>query len=80
MDKLKDMHLSPSITLAKFYESAPRTLLLNFCVINITEQRLEFFNKFTMPYMPLWAAVVASASLPFLFNYFPVPHEWEGVE
>lgn len=80
MNKLKEMHLSPSITLSKFYEIAPRKILLNFSVINISEQRLEFLNKFTMPYMPLWAAIVAAASLPFIFNYFPVHREWEGVE
>ena len=74
MEQLEDKHLSPSITLAKFYESAPRSILLTFNVINISEQRMEFLNKFRTPYMPVWAAIVASSSLPFLFDYFSAPN------
>ena len=77
-DKLREVHLSPSITLENFYESAPRVILLNFSVINITEQRLDFLNKMTFPDMPVWAAIIASSSLPFLFDYFVAPVEWQG--
>lgn len=73
------MKLSPSITLSKFYETAPRKIYLNFTTVNVDKKRLEFINKDTKPHMPVWAAVVASASLPLLYQFFEAPKDWEEI-
>lgn len=70
--------LSPSITLSDFYNVSKRKILLNFTAINVSQARLVFLNKNLMPNMPLWAAVVATSSLPFFNSCFEANKEWEA--
>jgi hypothetical protein len=70
MDKLSEEKFSPSISLREYHSVAKRRLFLNFTVIDVNNQRLAFFNKNTMPNMPLWAAIVACSSLPFFHPFF----------
>ena len=69
-NKLKEQKLSPSITLSDYYDLAKRKIFLNFSVIDVNKERLAFLNKNSMPNMPLWAAIVASSSLPFYHSFF----------
>lgn len=79
VSELKKANLSPSITLSEFYSTTKRKIFLNFAAININEHRLEFLNKVTTPSMPVWAAIIASSSLPFFHKYFQANKEWEAV-
>lgn len=58
--------LDTHISLQKFYDVCPKKIILNFNVANTSQQRFALINKFTKPNMPLWAALMASASLPYL--------------
>jgi hypothetical protein len=53
-------------------------IFLNFSVIDINNERLTFLNKNTMPNMPLWAAILAASSVPFLHQFFESNKEWEA--
>ena len=57
--------LDQNISLHKFYEISQRKVLLNFNCVNTTQQRFSLVNKITKPNMPLWAALMACASLPY---------------
>jgi hypothetical protein len=35
-------------------------------------------NKNTAPNMPLWAAILASSSIPFFYKAFDCPKDWEN--
>jgi predicted acylesterase/phospholipase RssA len=61
------MKLNSNISLSEFYEFSPRKITLNFSLVNKNEERLEIVNRFTRPNMPLWAAIIASTSIPYLF-------------
>jgi predicted acylesterase/phospholipase RssA len=37
---------------------------------------MEIINRFTRPNMPLWAAIVASTSMPYLFPEFCFQEDW----
>ena len=75
-EKLKEKKLSPSISLAEYYDYSEPQIFLNFSVINVSNQRLTFLNKNSMPNMPLWAAIVASSSLPFYHKFFEANRAW----
>jgi hypothetical protein len=62
------MKLNSNISLSEFYEFSPRKITLNFSLVNKNEERLEIVNRFTRPNMPLWAAIIASTSMPYLFS------------
>lgn len=64
------MKLNSNTSLSEFYEFSPRKITLNFSLINKNEERLEIINRFTRPNMPLWAAIIASTSMPYLFPEF----------
>ena len=55
------------MTLSRFHKLNKNIdILLNFNCVDTTQQRFSVINKFTRPNMPLWAALMAAASLPFL--------------
>lgn len=76
MKKLKEARLDASITLSEYYLVSKRKIFLNFTAINMNRERLTFLNKNTTPNMPLWAAIIASSSLPFLHDFFQANKEW----
>ena len=78
INQLKEERLSPSITLAEFYKVSKRKILLNFPTINANQQRLTFINKNLMPNMPIWAAILATSSLPLFHDHFAANQEWEA--
>jgi hypothetical protein len=61
------MKLNSNTNLSEFYEFSPRKITLNFSLVNKNEERLEIINRFTRPNMPLWAAIIASTSMPYLY-------------
>ena len=71
------MNLNVNTTLSQFYEFGYRKITLNFALINKNKERIELFNRFTRPNMPIWAAIVASTSLPYLFPAVNFLEEWE---
>ncbi len=76
--QLNAFGLPRNITLNEFYKrSKPENqIVLNFLVINVSEQRLEFFNKMLTPKMPLWAAIIAASSLPIIHRNFQCERQW----
>jgi hypothetical protein len=59
--------MADNITLAEFYKISPNPLFLNFTALNFDKATIKFMNKNNTPKMPVWAAIVAATSLPFLF-------------
>jgi hypothetical protein len=51
-------------------------ILLTFTTVNNSEAKLEFMNKNTVPNMPVWAAILASTSLSFLYREYEIRKEW----
>lgn len=47
-------------------------ILLTFTTVNNSEAKLEFMNKNTVPNMPVWAAILASTSLSFLYREYEI--------
>lgn len=64
------MKLNSNTTLSEFYEFCPRKITLNFTLINKGKERMEIINRFTRPNMPIWAAIIASTSLPLILPEF----------
>jgi len=73
---LIEQNLDPNITLKNFHDTSPSKILINFNCINMTNQRFELINMKTRPNMPLWAALLASASLPYLIGKFNSRDSW----
>jgi hypothetical protein len=69
-EKLVEANLPRNITLQEFYERCKEKIILNFTVINVSEKRMDFFNKGHTPKMPLWAAIIASSSNPIIHRDF----------
>lgn len=63
---LEDMKLNSNTTLAEYYDFCPRKITLNFALVNKNKERVQMVNRFTRPNMPLWAAIIASTSMPML--------------
>lgn len=76
-ERLESYDLPHNVTLKEFYEKCQQKIILNFSVINLTEQRLDFMNLLTTPKMPVWAAILASTTLPIVHRNFWVEREWE---
>jgi predicted acylesterase/phospholipase RssA len=66
------MKLNPNTTLGEYYEFCQRKITINFSLINKNKERMEVINRFTKPNMPIWAAIVASTSMPYLFSDFSI--------
>ena len=67
-DKLSELGLKKQITLKEFYDISSKKIQLNFLVVETPANIVSIINHKTRPEMPLWAAVVASCSIPFLFE------------
>ena len=67
-DKLSELGLKKQITLKEFYDISSKKIQLNFLVVETPANIVSIVNHKTRPEMPLWAAVVASCSIPFLFE------------
>ncbi len=67
-DILKQNELNPNITLNEFYLKGKNKILLTFTALNTSMNKLEFINKNTAPHIPVWAAILCSASVSFLFK------------
>lgn len=78
--KLIEERMNPNISLSEFYDVSKRKILLNFTVVNMNQQRLAFLNKNTMPNMPVWAAILATSSIPIFHHYFEARKEWEATD
>lgn len=55
-----------TITLCQMFEQFGRELVCT--VLNVTRQSAEYLSKDTRPHMPVWKAVVASMSIPIVFQ------------
>ena len=61
-EKLKN-HLR-NMTLKEFYKRSQNQIRINFSCINMETQTLQTISYLTRPHMPVWAALVATCSLP----------------
>ena len=75
--KLEEMNLDRNITLKEFYDSTDKHIQLNFVVVESPANIVRIINYKTRPQMPLWAAITASCSVPFLFEKFLDRKEWK---
>lgn len=78
-EQLHAYGLPRNITLNEYFKrSKPENqIVLNFLCVNVSEQRLEMLNKVLTPKMPLWAAILATSSLPIIHRNFWCEREWE---
>ena len=77
---LSRMNYAPNITLKEFYQASPSQIQLNFLVVESVEQIMRLVNHITRPNMPVWAAILATCSLPFFFNQVTEHKEWRSKE
>ena len=63
-EKLREMFLDQDITLREFYLKSDKKIRINFTAVSMDTQTIQILNYITRPNMPLWAAIVATCSLP----------------
>ena len=49
---------------------------MSFSAVESKTNSIIFLNYKTRPAMPVWAAILATCSLPFFFKPFPDRKEW----
>ena len=49
---------------------------MSFSAVDSQTNSITFLNYLTRPSMPVWAAIIATSSLPFFFKPFPDQKEW----
>lgn len=76
-EKLSELGLQSQTTLKEFYDFSSKKIQLNFLVVETPAKILSIINHKTRPKMPLWAAIVASCSIPFLFEPVLDRKEWK---
>ena len=74
------MSLDENITLSSFYKLSNKKIRLNFTAVNTQTDTIEIINYQTKPHMPVWAALVATASLPDFFTSIVQQPEWKRKE
>ena len=72
----KDLNLRKDTTLLEFYESSRQKIFLNFSTIESSSKCVTFLNHKTRPEMPIWAAILASMSLPLFSKPVKDRSEW----
>ena len=75
--KLEQMNLGRNISLREFYDATEKKIQLNFVVVESPANFVRIINYKTRPQMPVWAAITASCSVPFLFDKFLDRKEWK---
>ena len=71
------MNLSRNISLREFYDATEKKIQLNFVVVESPANFVRIINYKTRPQMPVWAAITATCSVPFLFDKFLDRKEWK---
>lgn len=49
----------------EFYEFSPNKIQLNFMAVESITNTITVINYLTRPNMPVWAAILATSSLPY---------------
>ena len=75
-ETLIELGLKPQTTLSEFYDLSEKKITLNFTAIEATSDRVAVFNHKTRPYMPLWAAIVTTTSIPEFYKPVSDLREW----
>ena len=70
------LSLNEDCTLEEFHKRPSNTYQLNFTTLDLSKGCIHFLNFNTAPNMPVWAAILASMSLPFFMSPFKVKPEW----
>ena len=73
------MGLKSNTTLKQFYDLSTKKIHLNFLAIESETNSVTFLNHKTNPYMPMWAAIVATSSGPMFFKPLHDRAEWDYV-
>ena len=75
--KLEEMGLKRTTTLKEYYELTSKHIHLNMTAVELPKNVVTIINHKTRPYMPVWAAIVASCSLPLFFKPLSDRMEWK---
>ena len=67
-ETLIKLGLKPHTTLKEFYDLSDKKITLNFTAIESSAKAIRIYNHHTRPYMPLWAAIIATSSIPEFFQ------------
>ena len=57
-----------NISLKEFYDLSKQKIQLNFMAVSSVSNTITVLNHITRPNMPLWAAIMATSSLPNFFK------------
>ena len=76
-NKLEEMGLKRNTTLKEYYELTSKHIHINLAAVKLPDNVLVIINHKTRPYMPVWAAIVASCSLPLFFKPMTDSLEWK---
>ena len=75
-EKLLQLGLRNNSTLKEFHELSKKKINMSFSAVDSQTNSITFLNYITRPSMPVWAAIIATSSLPFFFKPFPDQKEW----
>lgn len=73
---LNELGLKSHTTLKEFYDMSEKKITLNFTSIDSASKAIIIINHHTRPYMPVWAAIVATTSIPEFFKPLSDMKEW----
>ena len=70
-DKLVELGLKNNTTLEEFYQLSEKKIQINFSAVETATDCISIINHVTRPSMPVWAAILATSSVPFFFPPLP---------
>lgn len=75
-ESLIELGLKAHTTLQEYYKMSGKKITLNFTAIDSATNSIIIINHHTRPNMPVWAAIVATTSMPEFFRPLPDMKEW----
>ena len=77
---LTSLNYDANITLREFYDISKKKIQLNFMVVESATSTVSIINHLTRPNMPVWAALMATSSLPYFYRAATDYKSWRNSE
>ena len=77
---LERLNYDANITMREFYDISKKKVQLNFMAVESRTESVAVINHITRPNMPLWAALLATSSLPYFYRPITDYKTWRNSE
>ena len=77
---LARLNYDANITMREFYDISKKKIQLNFMAIESKTASVTVINHITRPNMPVWAALLATSSLPYFYRPITDYKSWRNSE